>query len=164
LRGFGSKNTNDMKTMIYPYKISIKQDSTFDELFDYYKRPWIRSKNELDILITKTLLENKYTSEDGEECGFSLEEVINWNETSLKQFCYKCFNMHTECLEDIIRNLIIWGTSDECPECGYTMTKKDDYKICDNTNCRHAIDISYEQRLFDKYDISINFEHESFLN
>lgn len=140
-------------------KVTIKKD-------DHLKRILGRCKDSydmvIDMLLNKLVDENMIYLDDISLCGMKLPDLLHEQGKTLTWFADKVFNTTTFDLLENMSELQFWGIEYDCSECGCEMKYEDEEKIC--KNCGHSIDIGYEKRLLEKYDISVNFEHQTLLN
>lgn len=141
---------------MYPYKIQIK------DLKELVKYKPIHSEEKYNFDIIKFLIDNGLIYNSTEHCNETLQEILFWNDLTVLQFCVKFFGIYTERLEQIVKNLEIWGASNECPECGCEFEYYGDIKKCSNCDFWDKVDI-YEPSS-DQYRDDCKFDFTNRLN
>lgn len=140
-------------------KVTIKKD-------DHLERILGRCKDSadvvIDMLLNKLVYEEIINLDDTSLCGKKLPDLLHDEGRTLTWLANEIFKTCTFDLLDSMSKLQLWGNEYDCTECGCKMECEGDEKVC--KNCDHTVDIGYERRLYEKYDVSVNFEHNHFLN
>ncbi len=118
--------------------ITLKKNAALNELSNYVGR----TIEEVRSDIITCLLNYGYISDEHTYCGLPLHTILFDHKITVKQFSDRCFRKSYERLLIILKGIVIWGLSSDCPDCGCKTIIEESEMSC--VSCNFSIGIAPE--------------------
>lgn len=126
---------NKMATRI----VTLRDNYALEEIskMSDYSKDWVSDR------IIDCLKKLNFIHDIPEECGETLQYVMDQNSADLEIFGVYCFHKCSEKLITLLKGIQLWGVEDDCDTCGCKMEESEDEKECINPVCGCTINTNF---------------------